>query len=53
MTRKTEPAGKKTAWAGILTAALPGAALVVAGVLIAKPYILKALDLVLKMVVRR
>lgn len=53
MTQRTEPVRKKTAWAGILTAALPGAVLVIAGVIIAKPYILKALDLVLKMVVRR
>ena len=53
MTQNTEPVRKKTAWAGILTAALPGAALVIAALIIGKPYILKALDLVLKMVVRR
>jgi len=48
--RKTK---RKTGWSGILTAALPGAILLIAGFILARPYILKAFGLVLKTVVKR
>ncbi len=40
-------------WTGILIAWLPGAILLTAGLILAKPYILKAFGLALKMVVKR
>ncbi|MBQ6399782.1 MAG: hypothetical protein IJI21_06660 [Clostridia bacterium] len=53
MTENVKTKGRGAAWLGILTAGLPGAILLIAGTLLARPYIIKAVGLVLKTVVRR